>query len=146
MGRILAIDYGKKRTGVAVTDTLQIVPGGIGTIPTSELLSFLKEYISKEPVDKIVVGYPRKMDFSDSETMGWIKPFINKIQSLFPKIEIVLYDERFTTKLAQMAVLESGIKKEKRRTSKGLLDEISAVIILRDYLESRNYKNNTLKI
>lgn len=141
MGRILAIDYGRKRTGVAVTDILQIVPGGIGTIQTSKLTDFLKEYISKENVDKIVVGYPKRMDFSDSETMSLIRPLVKRLQSLFPDIEIILFDERFTTKIAQMAVLESGIKKEKRRNSKGLLDEISAVIILRDYLESLNYKN-----
>lgn len=141
MGRILAIDYGRKRTGVAVTDILQIVPGGIGTIQTSKLIDFLKEYISKENVDKIVVGYPKRMDFTDSETMNLIRPLVKKLQSLFPDIEIILFDERFTTKIAQMAVIESGIKKEKRRNSKGLLDEISAVIILRDYLESLNYKN-----
>lgn len=141
MGRILAIDYGRKRTGVAVTDILQIVPGGIGTIQTSKLTDFLKEYISKENVDKIVVGYPKRMDFSDSETMSLIRPLVKRLQALFPDIEIILFDERFTTKIAQMAVLESGIKKEKRRNSKGLLDEISAVIILRDYLESLNYKN-----
>lgn len=141
MGRILAIDYGRKRTGVAVTDILQIVPGGIGTIQTSKLIDFLKEYISKENVDKIVVGYPKRMDFTDSETMSLIRPLVKRLQSLFPDIEIILFDERFTTKIAQMAVIESGIKKEKRRNSKGLLDEISAVIILRDYLESLNYKN-----
>lgn len=145
MGRILAIDYGRKRTGLAVTDTLQIVPGGIGTVHTSMIMSFLKDYISKEQVDKIVVGYPKNMDNSDSDTMTLIKPFVNKLQSVFPNVDIVLFDERFTTKIAQMAVLKSGIRKEKRRNSKGLLDEISAVIILRDYLESLNYKKNLEK-
>lgn len=141
MGRIIAIDYGKKRTGLAVTDTLQIVPGGLCTIRSSELFSYLKKYLSVENVDKIVVGHPRQMNNLDSESMIYIRPIVEKLKKEFPQIDIIMYDERFTSVLAQEAIREAGIKKRRRQMDKGLVDEISAVILLRDYLDSIINKN-----
>lgn len=136
MGRILAIDYGKRRTGLAVTDPLRITPGVLATLDTKELLPYLEAYIPREGVDLVVVGYARQMDGSDSDSMRYIKPFIGRLQALFPHLSIVLHDERFTSKLAQQAILASGVSK-KRRQEKGLVDRVSAVIILQSYLDSQ---------
>lgn len=136
MGRILAIDYGTKRTGIAVTDILQIVPGGLTTVQTSQLETFLADYFRKETVDTIVVGLPRNMNGEDSESMKYIRPFVNRLESAYPDKEIVMYDERFTSVLAHQAILQSGIGKMARR-NKALVDEISATIILQSYMDSR---------
>lgn len=136
MGRILAIDYGKRRTGLAVTDPLRITPGVLATLDTKELLPYLEAYIPREGVDLVVVGYARQMDGSDSDSMRYIKPFTGRLQALFPHLSIVLHDERFTSKLAQQAILASGVSK-KRRQEKGLVDRVSAVIILQSYLDSQ---------
>ncbi len=135
MGRILAIDYGRKRTGIAVTDPLRIIPGGLATVPTHTLLNFLKDYVSREPVERFVLGLPRRMDYEESETMALIRPFAVKLAQVFPSIPITYVDERFTSRMAQRAILEAGIPKMKRR-DKALVDEISAVIILQSYLDN----------
>lgn len=133
MSRILAIDYGKKRTGIAVTDTLQMIANGLATIETKELEKFLTDYMGKENVSTIVVGKPTQMNGEDSENMKRIEPFFNRLKKLFPDKEIVYYDERFTSVLAHQAMLQSGIGK-KARQDKALVDKISATIILEDFL------------
>lgn len=135
MGRILAIDYGTKRTGIAVTDVLQIIPGGLATVPTHKLFDFLDDYIAKEPVDTIVVGYPTNMDGTESASMRYIRPFVERLKRQYPHIKHLMQDERFTSVLAQRTILEAGIGKMARR-NKELVDEVSAVIILESYLNS----------
>lgn len=136
MGRILAIDYGKKRTGIAVTDTLQLIANGLTTVPTTDLMSFLADYVSREPVERIVVGLPKQMNNEASENMKRIEPFVNALRKKWPDMPVEYVDERFTSVLAHRAMLEGGLKKKARR-DKALVDEISATIILQDYLESR---------
>ena len=135
MGRILAIDYGTKRTGLAVTDVLQIIPGGLTTVATHELLDYLSSYFSKESVETIVVGYPTNMDGTESENMKHIRPFVQKLKKLYPDKQVVMQDERFTSVMAQRVILEAGIHKM-ARLNKALVDEISATIILESYLNS----------
>ena len=137
--RILAIDYGKKRTGIAVTDTLQIIAGGLDTVETMDLEPWLTGYMQKEEVETIVVGYPRQMDGDDSENMKRITPFVNRLKKLFPGVNVELYDERFTSVLAHKTMLDSGIGR-KARQDKGLVDKISATIILQDYLEYKKLR------
>ena len=137
--RILAIDYGKKRTGIAVTDTLQIIAGGLDTVETRDLEPWLTGYMQKEEVETIVVGYPRQMDGDDSENMKRITPFVNRLKKLFPGVNVELYDERFTSVLAHKTMLDSGIGR-KARQDKGLVDKISATIILQDYLEYKKQR------
>lgn len=136
MSRILAIDYGQKRTGIAVTDTLQMIANGLATIETKELERFIVDYVAEEDVSVIVVGKPTQMNGGNSENMKRIEPFFNRLKKLFPDKEITYYDERFTSVLAHQAMLQSGIGK-KARQDKGLVDKISATIILEDYLQSR---------
>ena len=136
MARILSIDYGKKRTGIAVTDPLQIIAGGLATVSTSELFDWLKTYLSKEPVERIVIGEPRQPNGQPSENLGRVQQFVNRWRKSFPDVPIELYDERFTSVLAHQAMLEGGLRK-KARQDKALVDEISATIILEDYLRSR---------
>ena len=135
MGRILAIDYGTRRTGIAVTDPLRIVPGGLTTVPTHTLMDFLTGYMSREEVDVIVVGYALNMDGSESASMKQIRPFTDRLRKAFPDKRIEMFDERFTSVLAQRAILESGIGKMARR-NKALVDEVSACIILESYMDS----------
>ena len=135
MGRLLSIDYGRRRTGIAVTDPLQIIASGLTTVPTHQLMQFLKDYTSREQVDTIVVGHPTDMHGNDSESMRYIKPAVAQIKRLFPAIDVVYYDERFTSVLAHRAMIYGGMKKSDRKV-KGTVDEISATIILNDYLES----------
>ena len=137
MSRILAIDYGKKRTGIAVTDTLQMIANGLATIETKELEKFLIDYVAREDVATIVIGKPTQMNGEDSENMKRIEPFFNRLKRLFPDKEIVYYDERFTSVLAHQAMLQSGIGK-KARQDKALVDKISATIILEDYLQRKS--------
>ena len=136
MGRILAVDYGKKRTGLAVTDELQIIAGGLTTVDTVGLIDYILAYIKKENVERIVVGLPKKMNNEYSENMVRIEPFVNRMRKLLPDMPIEYYDERFTSQLEQQAILEAGLKK-KARQNKALVDEISATIILQSYLDSR---------
>jgi len=137
MSRILAIDYGQKRTGIAVTDALQMIANGLATIETKELEKFILDYVAKEDVSIIVVGKPTQMNGENSENMKRIEPFFNRLKKLFPDKEITYYDERFTSVLAHQAMLQSGIGK-KARQDKALVDKISATIILEDYLQSKN--------
>lgn len=136
MGRILAIDYGKRRTGLAVTDTLQIVAGGLRTIDTSELMKFLHTYIPTENVERVVVGYAKQTNGKESENMSRTRHFVSLFKKNFPDIPVEWYDERFTSVLAQRAILQSEMKKSKQK-EKELVDAISATIILQDYLESK---------
>ena len=135
MGRILAIDYGQKRVGIAVTDILQISANGLDTVLSHEVLNFLAKYIEKEPVEKFVIGLPKQMNGEDSDSMKYIRPFVVGLQRKFPEIEVVYVDERFTSVLAHKTMLEGGLKK-KDRQNKALVDKISATIILQSYLES----------
>ena len=139
MSRILAIDYGKKRTGIAVTDILQIIANGLTTVPTTELMDFILKYVEKEPVERIVVGYPKQMNNEDSENMKRIVPFVNYLKKKLPHIPVEWVDERFTSVLAHQAMLDGGLRK-KARQNKALVDEISATIILQSYLESKKYR------
>lgn len=136
MSRILAIDYGQKRTGIAVTDTLQMIANGLATVETRELEKFLIDYMAKENVSAIVIGKPTQMNGENSENMKRIEPFFNRLKKLFPDKEVLYYDERFTSVLAHQAILQSGIRK-KARQDKALVDKISATIILEDYLQSK---------
>ena len=138
MARILAIDYGKKRTGLAVSDELQLIAGGLTTVATTTLVDYILDYVKREPVERIVVGLPKQMNNTPSENMCRIEPFVNRLQKLLPNIPIEYYDERFTSQLAQQAILDAGLKK-KARQNKALVDEVSAVIILQSYLDSRRY-------
>ena len=138
MSRILAIDYGQKRTGIAVTDTLQMIANGLATVETKELEKFIVDYVAKEDVSVIVVGKPTQMNGEDSENMKRIEPFFNRLKKLFPEKEITYYDERFTSVLAHQTMRQSGIGK-KARQNKALVDKISATIILEDYMQ-RNGK------
>tara|TARA_R110002050_G_scaffold100580_1_gene208081 strand:+ start:10782 stop:11192 length:411 start_codon:yes stop_codon:yes gene_type:complete len=133
MGRVIALDYGKVRTGIAVTDELQIIASGLTTVQTNNLISFLKDYFQKENVDKIVVGEPKQMNNEASESEALIIPFLAKLSSAFPKMGIERQDERFTSKMAFQTMIDSGLKKKQRR-DKALVDEISATIILQAYL------------
>ncbi len=136
MSRLLAIDYGKKRVGIAVSDPLQIIANGLTTVEAHKIFDFLKEYFEKEDVEKVIVGHPKQMNNEDSENMSRIKQFVDKLSKLYPNLNIEYYDERFTSKMAHQAMLEGGLKK-KQRQNKALVDEISATIILRDYMESQ---------
>jgi putative Holliday junction resolvase len=139
MSRILAIDYGKKRTGIAVTDILQMIANGLTTVPTPNLMDFLLDYVKKEPVERIIVGHPKQMNNEDSENMKRIVPFVNQLKKKLPQIPVEMVDERFTSVLAHQAMIAGGLKK-KARQDKALVDEISATIILQTYLESKKYK------
>lgn len=140
MSRILAIDYGKKRSGVAVTDPLQLIAGGLTTLSTTELLAFIKQYVIKEPVERILVGLPKQMNNDASENMKRIEPFVNTLRKQLPTIPVTYVDERFTSVLAHRAMLDAGLKK-KDRQNKALVDEISATIILQSYLETQKRMN-----
>ncbi|MCE5226377.1 MAG: Holliday junction resolvase RuvX [Porphyromonadaceae bacterium] len=139
MGRILAIDYGRKRSGLAVTDTLQLIATGLTTVPSGDLVKFLFDYVSREPVDIFVVGLPKQMNNELSENMKYIDAFVKHLKRTIPDIPVIFVDERFTSVLAHRAMLEGGLKKKKRQ-DKELVDEISAVIILQSYLESNKYQ------
>jgi len=131
--RILAIDYGQKRTGIAVSDPLQLIAGGLTTVETKDLEAYLADYLSREQVERIIVGHPRQMNGEDSENMRRITPFVNRLRKLYPAMPVELFDERFTSVLAHQVMLESGISR-KARQNKALVDKISATIILEEYL------------
>jgi putative Holliday junction resolvase len=135
MGRIIAIDYGKKRTGIAVSDPLKLIAGGLTTLPSSEVISFLKQYIAENVVDIILLGEPRQMNYQHSENWNRVMQFKKDLQKSFPGMEIQMVDERFTSVLAHQAMLEGGLKK-KDRQNKALVDELSATILLQSYLET----------
>ena len=136
MGRILSIDYGKKRTGLAVTDPLQIIAGGLSTIETKDLFDFLSAYVVREGVERIVIGKPTQPNGQPSENLVRVENFFNRWRKACPEVPIEYYDERFTSVLAHRAILEGGVKKKTRRENNGLVDEVSATIILQDYMNS----------
>ena len=139
MARLLAIDYGKKRTGLAVSDELQIIANGLTTVAPAGLVDFLLDYVKREPVERIIVGLPKQMNNEPSENMCRITPFVNRLRKLLPDIPVEFHDERFTSVLAHKAILESGIGKMARR-NKELVDEVSATIILQSFMESRRMR------
>ena len=139
LGRIVALDYGKVRTGIAVTDELHLIASGLCTVDTKNLLQFLKEYGRQELIDRFVVGEPRQMDNTPSESESLIRPFLKQLDEIFPEIPIERQDERFTSKMAQLSLVESGIGK-KRRRDKALIDEVSATLILQAYLDKISRK------
>lgn len=143
MGRIMAIDYGQKRVGVAVTDPLRIIANGLTTVPSGKIFEFLKQYLQNEPVDCIVIGLPMQMNATPSESTRFIEPFVKKLKKDYPEIQIERVDERFTSKMAFQTMIDSGISK-KDRQNKALVDTISATIILQSYLESISYKQNLI--
>ncbi|MCG8580269.1 MAG: Holliday junction resolvase RuvX [Bacteroidales bacterium] len=134
MGRILAIDYGRKKSGLAVTDPLQIIANGLETVTSHELYDYLVKYMKEEDVEKIVVGYPTQSNGQESESMKYIKPFVNRLKKNFPDLPIEWVDERFTSKLAFQTMIDGGLKK-KARQDKALVDKVSATIILQTYME-----------
>jgi putative Holliday junction resolvase len=136
MGRILAIDYGQKRVGLAVTDELQLIANPLTTVPAAEILAFLEDYMEKETVEIIVVGYPVQMNNTPSQSIKFIDPFIRSLTKMFPDIPIEKADERFTSKMAFQAMLDAGLKK-KDRQNKELVDSISATLILQSFLQQR---------
>ena len=135
MGRILGIDYGRKRTGIAVTDPLKIVAGNLDTVPTHTLMQYIKDYVAREQVERIVIGKPTQLNGEPSESMKYIEPFVNRLHKELPDMPVVMYDERFTSTLAHKAMIDGGMKKSDRR-DKSRVDAIAATIILNDYLQS----------
>lgn len=140
MARILSIDYGKKRTGIAVTDPLQIIANGLATVSTSELLSYLKDYLSREQVERIIIGRPLQTNGQPSENLQRVEQFVNRWKKEMPDVPVEYMDERFTSVLAHQAMIDGGLRK-KARQDKALVDKISATIILEDYLRSRNQRS-----
>ena len=136
MARILSIDYGKKRTGLAVTDPLQLIAGGLATVSTSDLFDWLKDYVAREPVEHIVIGEPRQPNGQPSENLARVQQFVNRWRKAVPDVPISYYDERFTSVLAHQVMIDGGLRR-KARQDKALVDEISATIILEDYMRSR---------
>lgn len=141
MGRILAIDFGRKRTGIAVTDCLKIVANGLDTVPTHKVVEFLKQYTAKEPVELIVVGEPKKLDNTPSESQNYLQPFLKKLREAFPDMPIEMFDERFTSTIAHQSMLSGGARKSTRQ-NKDIVDTIAATIILNDYLQSKQRFNS----
>lgn len=139
MGRLLAIDYGKKRTGLAVTDPLQLIAGGLTTVATAELMSFLQAYTQQENVERIIIGMPVTVNGTPSENQARVRSFVRQLHKIMPHIPVIFYDERFTSVLAHQAMIMGGMKK-KARQDKAKVDEISATIILQSYMESIKYK------
>ena len=139
MARLLAIDYGRKRCGLAVTDILQITPGGLATVRTHELIDYLKNYIAKEPVERFIIGLPMNLNGKESESMTYLRPFLKQLEKAIPNIPVTMVDERFTSTLAQRTIIEAGIGKQRRRADKGLVDEVSAVIILQTYMSTPRF-------
>lgn len=137
MARVIAIDYGKKRVGLAVTDELQMIANGLTTVAPHEVIPFLKEYTRQENVETIVVGEPKQMDNTDSESARYIKPFLKKLKVAFPETPIERMDERFTSKLAFQSMIDGGMKK-KQRQNKAMVDKVSATIILQSYLQTKS--------
>ena len=138
MGRILGIDYGRKRSGIAETDPLKIIANGLTTVPSHTLIEFIQGYVAKESVEKIVVGLPKQLNGDPSESMKYITPFLNRLKKVIPDIPVEMYDERFTSTIAHKAMIDGGMKKSDRR-NKEIVDTIAASIILNDYLQSNKF-------
>lgn len=144
MGRLLAIDYGRKRCGLAVTDPLKITPGALGTVRTCDLMAWLTDYLAREEVELLLIGEPRQMNGQQSESMTYIKPFVRQLEARFPQLLIKFVDERFTSVLAQRSIREAGIGRKRRQEDKGLVDAISAVIILQTYMDMQSAPSLTM--
>lgn len=144
MGRLLAIDYGRRRCGIAVTDPMRIVANALTTVATAGLVDFVKDYVGREPVDAIIVGLPRDLQGNFSESINYIRPGIRNLQKHIPHIPIEFFDERFTSSLAHRSMLDMGLKKTQRR-DKAAVDRMAATIILNDYLQSNQYITNSIK-
>ena len=138
MARILAIDYGRKRTGLAVTDPLNIIASGLKTVSTADLFQFLTDYTAREEVEQIVIGKPTQPNGAPSENLRRVEQFVNRWRKAVPTIPIVYYDERFTSVLAHQTILAAGVKKKVRRENKGLVDEVSATILLQDFMKANH--------
>jgi len=134
MGRLLAIDYGRKKSGIAVSDPMQIIANGLTTVPSHELFDFLVKYIQEEEVEQIIIGYPTQNSGEESESMRYIKPFANRLKKRYPDMPIHWVDERFTSKIAFQAMIDGGLKKKARR-DKAMIDKVSATIILQTFME-----------
>jgi putative Holliday junction resolvase len=139
MGRILAIDFGTKRTGVAVSDPNRMIATSLDTVPTHQIIKFIQDYLSRETVDIIVVGHPKHLDNTESSTTQLTNQFVNKLKKEFTTVKIDKYDERFTSKIASQSLIESGQSKKVRR-DKSILDQVSATILLQDYLENLSFR------
>ena len=137
MGRILSIDYGKKRCGLAVTDPLKLIAGGLTTVETKDLFDFLKQYIQREEVERIVIGRPTQPNGLPSENLARVEGFVNRWKKMVPSIPIEYYDERFTSVIAHRTIIDTGVKKKRRQQDKGLVDQISATIILEDWMSNQ---------
>jgi putative Holliday junction resolvase len=144
LGRILSIDYGRKRVGLAVSDPLKIIATALDTVHADEVLDYLGKYVEREPVELFVVGLPKNLDNTDAESMRDVKPFVKRLQAKFPKIPVAWADERFTSKLAMRAMIDAGFKKSDRRKKENT-DKLSAVIILQSYMETMNNGNNYIE-
>ena len=136
MGRVLSIDYGVRRTGLAVTDPLQLIAGGLTTVETSRLMAFLQDYVRREPVERFVVGLPKQTNGRDSDNLPRVRSFVGQLKKMFPDVPVEMWDERYTSVMAHRTMLESGIGRMARR-NKALVDEISATIILQGWMEAR---------
>lgn len=143
MGRLIGIDYGQKRVGIAVTDPDQIIANGLQTVGSHEVFIFLQDYLLKEKVDGFVVGFPRKLDYSPSESAQYVTAFITGLKRKFPDVPVFETDERFTSKMAFQAMIDGGLKK-KARQDKAMVDKISAVLILQSFMEQKRNKENSL--
>lgn len=143
MGRLLAIDYGRRRCGIAVTDPMRIIAKGLTTVPTSGLIDFIRNYISGEPVDAVIVGLPRDVHGRESDSMRYIRPGIGRLSAALPELKVIFFDERFTSVIAHRSMIESGMKKMQRR-DKAVVDTMAAAIILNDFLQSRQYADQTI--
>ncbi len=135
--RILAIDFGKKRSGIAVTDTSGIIAQPLTCVDTAQLMEFLSDYVKKEEVKTIVIGYPRQPNGEDSDSMRYIRPFVGRLKKAIPDVEVEYFDERYTTKIAFQSMLDAGLGKKKRDNKNGIVDKVSASLILQDYLEQK---------
>lgn len=143
MGRLLAIDYGRRRCGIAVTDPMRIIAKGLTTVPTTGLIDFIRNYISGEPVDAVIVGLPRDVHGRESDSMRYIRPGIGRLSAALPELKVIFFDERFTSVIAHRSMIESGMKKMQRR-DKAAVDTMAAAIILNDFLQSRQYADQTI--
>ncbi len=145
MGRLICLDYGRKRVGVAVTDPLRIIASGLETVPTHQIREYLKSYIAREVVDGMVVGYPKTLRGEPSEAVQYINPFVKWFRNEFPQVGLMLYDERFTSRIAERSLIQAGVPKMARR-DKSLVDKISASLILQSYMDSeKNKEENSIK-
>ncbi len=142
MSRILAIDYGKKRCGLAVSDPDRIIAGPLATVAAHELLKFLQDYTSREDVGVIVMGEPHRLDGTDSETMSYIRPFLRQLKKAMPDMPVEMVDERFTTRIAQRAMIDGGVSKKDRNNKNGLVDRVSATLILETYMEKLRFQSS----